>query len=861
MATVATGGSSPDAARMKIHFLDVGKTKYGDSILVEIGSRRILVDGAHPGDYVDRDGSPGIPSQLAELFGHGPPFRVSLLVVTHCHGDHIGCLPRLVRDGILEADWALVADERLGFGRPAHDADDPLAAADVTPEMRAAIAALAEESLADITSDAELAELIADAARLEDNYKEMLRKLRTGGTKLFRYGRDDHKPLADEFATLGLKILGPTSDHLLICAEVIRELASDAVALLSEQRADEEAPHDAVSLYRLLAQAAADAPDMPGIGAAKNDQSIVLSVAAGGWSALLTGDMQFAKAEVSELDDIMSQLRDDVADAGPFDLVKTSHHSSYNGVDEDTIEAFGAKTLVHSGGWNDPGHPSSSVLRLLRRKRDEWTWARTDKNGQITASRVAGAIELDVARGHLNNAAANRRHDEAEPAAPATRPVVALPAAPAVVPPTPPAVAAKVVPAVSDVVEVIAKVPHTATRVALTIDVMPGAAATRGREKAEPHDPGEEPLRVGDGRQLPRLLFVTNRDRLAANLGQAEAARALDAIRASGHQLLDGVADEVRTAAQAVVQELRATSIAGVVLLGGYDVVPAQRFDVLPPALRARLRNPNAELDQFVVWSDDVYGCVDGDDLPDVPVSRIPDGKSPQLVFRALSASGHMRRTRFSIRNYARPFAAGVFAGLDGQGVLEVCETFSSETLAHQPQVLSSDSVYLMLHGADSDATRFWGETQGEEMLEAIHVGNLPLECRATVFTGCCWGAMPVMQRASRATGAAQAGPRTPANSLALAFLLAGAQAFVGCTGAHYSPTIPPYDFYGGPLHEAFWRQLAQTAGPAQALFEAKREYLRGIPHRQVGSPAAVAQNEAIELKLMRQYTCLGLGW
>jgi hypothetical protein len=89
-----------------------------------------------------------------------------------------------------------------------------------------------------------------------------------------------------------------------------------------------------------------------------------------------------------------------------------------------------------------------------------------------------------------------------------------------------------------------------------------------------------------------------------------------------------------------------------------------------------------------------------------------------------------------------------------------------------------------------------------------------------------------------------------------LRFLAGGARAFVGCTGAHYSPREEPFGYFGGPFHQAFWRRIARGEPPASALFETKRDYLEGIPHRRQ-DPLAVA----IERKIWHQFTCLGLGW
>jgi hypothetical protein len=124
------------------------------------------------------------------------------------------------------------------------------------------------------------------------------------------------------------------------------------------------------------------------------------------------------------------------------------------------------------------------------------------------------------------------------------------------------------------------------------------------------------------------------------------------------------------------------------------------------------------------------------------------------------------------------------------------------------------------------------------------------------VFTGCCWGALIADTPANRVVSGRSYGQKTAESSMALAFLLRGATAFIGCTGAHYSPTEPPFQYFGGPMHEAFWTSYAQGMPPARALFEAKKQFAVHMPH---GQSRPLLQ--AIEYKIWRQYTCLGLGW
>ena len=170
-------------------------------------------------------------------------------------------------------------------------------------------------------------------------------------------------------------------------------------------------------------------------------------------------------------------------------------------------------------------------------------------------------------------------------------------------------------------------------------------------------------------------------------------------------------------------------------------------------------------------------------------------------------------------------------------------------------EALGGDLVYLMLHGDYLDSSRFWGEdtADGEE---AVNLSNIPERAGRIVFTGCCWGALAGDQPALRALPGTVISPKVPESSIALTFLVRGAIAFIGCTAAHYSPLEPPYGYFGGPMHEAFWRSIAAGKAPAQALFEAKVEYALAFPHGRT-----TPQYEAIEYKILRAYTCLGLGW
>src|SRR6266853_3732933 len=117
--------------KFAIHLLDVGAVDYGDCILCELPGANVLIDGGRPtssratSDVVKGEDvtHPPLQAQIKKKLGTAKA-SVDLLVVTHCHSDHMGCLPELVQKGDLSAKWALLSDPQLGYGISS-DSDEP----------------------------------------------------------------------------------------------------------------------------------------------------------------------------------------------------------------------------------------------------------------------------------------------------------------------------------------------------------------------------------------------------------------------------------------------------------------------------------------------------------------------------------------------------------------------------------------------------------------------------------------------------------------------------------------------------------------------------------------------------------------
>ncbi len=354
----------------------------------------------------------------------------------------------------------------------------------------------------------------------------------------------------------------------------------------------------------------------------------------------------------------------------------------------------------------------------------------------------------------------------------------------------------------------------------------------------------------------PELLVATNREALTEKIGVDYTEAILGNLKERGLTVLDDLPRIFDQAAlrERMVPQLKNTIHRGVLILGGLDVVPAARLDCLTAELRRRI-DPTDDPDQFFVWSDGPYGDIEGDGVEELPVSRLPDLADGEFLANALSRPPGIPAAAVNgVRNIRRPFADKT---VQTEAPLLRSEPTTADTLS--PGDYTAPNLYFMLHGDDSDGTIFWGEGD-DSFPEAVRADDLPATIDGVVFAGCCWGALIVRESARRLPNNEQPTPRTAESSLALSCLARGARAFIGCTGAHYSPPKPPYNYLAGPLHRSFWEGLRSGKSPARALFDARIEFLRGIPH-----PAPDGKKDnlliALELKLFQEFTCLGRGF
>ena len=299
-------------------------------------------------------------------------------------------------------------------------------------------------------------------------------------------------------------------------------------------------------------------------------------------------------------------------------------------------------------------------------------------------------------------------------------------------------------------------------------------------------------------------LIVSHRQRLIDKFGQ------------EGFEQIDGLLNNMRNLAE---------TCPFLLIVGDHDVVP---FAVLP--------NPADDGD--VLFTDDVYGDTDHDALtmPDIPVARIPDGGSLELLVTQLSASTVPEGGDFTLANTKRPHADGVATQVFGanRGLFWSLPTRHMDVDESQVDVRYS---YFMLHGASWDTTVWWGEEDAYP--DAFTVAEA--SSQGIVLSGACYGSYTFS--------------RTPENSITLSFLHSGARAFVGSTGITYSPVWEQGPNPTGPMrfdaafHQAFLSALTRGQAPLTAFMEAKQK---------MADVCGTGDSTAAELKMLHEFIYFG---
>lgn len=400
-------------------------------------------------------------------------------------------------------------------------------------------------------------------------------------------------------------------------------------------------------------------------------------------------------------------------------------------------------------------------------------------------------------------------------------------------------------------------IPPRTTSLTLRFEFGTADAADAPATESRPTTPA---FAIGGGRNLGSLLFVTDTAALTDFIGSPAVNVIREAIHNAGYHLLDlaerGGAMRIgtETIADCVQEQLEQHLPEQVVILGGYDVVPAAQVDTIAPETPAHMIGTlrNRDPDSFIVWSDDVYVDVEGVGLPDTAISRIPDGHDALFTLKVLQAEPASARQRHGIRNSARPFVEAIFSTLPGRAPLLVSGPIAATDFISKP--LEGSLAYYMLHGSNTDGKVFWGEYPRGRYVEALTVDTAPTDGLDTAVIGCCWGALLSSTLARDWRPGQQLAGRLPTQSIALRLLSAGARAVIGCTGVHYSPTTPPFDTASGPFHQALWHHLNSGLPPVVALLHAKYDFADTVKSLTDVNQLAIAN------KILSQFTCLGLG-
>jgi hypothetical protein len=250
-------------------------------------------------------------------------------------------------------------------------------------------------------------------------------------------------------------------------------------------------------------------------------------------------------------------------------------------------------------------------------------------------------------------------------------------------------------------------------------------------------------------------------------------------------------------------------------------------WDIVPPGV---LPNPTQDGDPLI--TDDIYGDTDHDALTviDIPVARIPDGDSLDLLTTQLSTSEGPEAGNLTLANSKRPHADIAASQVFGSDRVLLWSLPTRHTNVDSGQVNVRHS-YLVLHGSAEIASAWWGEEPSYPVALTVDEAD----SQGVVLSAACYGAMTYLH--------------TPEDSVALAFLANGSRAFVGSTVMTYAYIRAPdpmdlIRWTGGRFEYTFLNSLAAGQAPLEAFMSAKQE---------MGGWAGGARGQPFDVKTLHE--------
>lgn len=264
-------------------------------------------------------------------------------------------------------------------------------------------------------------------------------------------------------------------------------------------------------------------------------------------------------------------------------------------------------------------------------------------------------------------------------------------------------------------------------------------------------------------------------------------------------------------------------------ILGGDGVVP-MASQINPQYLKQHSEG----LDTFdpITLTDDKYGDLDKDGIQEVPVARLPDGFSGELLTKQYEIAQQPTQDRSSSFVYTMADKTRIEVGQAVEATIAGSPTryesppwFSSTRWLKQAVDMKDDegAAFFLQHGNVKDRTQ-WANDSGGVAWHIDDDGNADY-----VMSAACWGGW-IAEREyqyfvpqngwevffKNDDGIYPAQRPTAENTLALEFLSRGTRGYFGSTGVSYTKADQV-------LAEVFFGELSRGVEPALAAFRGKR--------------------------------------